>query len=33
MEAKSSNTWIAPLGLVIFIAITLSFLGQYLVPN
>ncbi len=32
-EARSSNTWIAPLGLVIFIAITLSYFGQYFVPS
>lgn len=32
-EARSSNAWIAPLGLVIFIALTLSYFGQYFVPS
>lgn len=33
MEAKSNNTWIAPVGLVMFIAITLSYFGQYIELN
>ena len=32
-QAKSNNTWVGPLGLVIFIAITLSYSGQYFVRS
>ncbi len=32
-EAKSSSTWIGPVGLVIFIGITLSNFGQYFLPS
>jgi hypothetical protein len=32
-EAKSSNTWIAPIGLMIFIGIALSNFGQYFLPS
>jgi hypothetical protein len=32
-QAKSNNTWIGPIGLLMFIAIMLSHYGKYFVPN
>ena len=33
MEAKSNNTWIAPIGLLIFIGVTLSSFGHFFMPS
>ena len=33
MEVKRNNTWIAPIGLMIFIGVTFSTFGHYFLPS